>query len=125
MRNSEKMRGQKPSVLARKRARATRAPFNQATHNQTDTRRISPHHTDSSPAVKFFLRHELRSRILNEGKGSATVSAASVGVPPTESNGHMLDPFVNRFRTSLIFWGSTMRRSAVLTKQLAPRYLRA
>jgi hypothetical protein len=40
------------------------------------------------------------ARILSDEKGSATVSVAPVGVPPTESNGRIAHPSVSAFRTT-------------------------
>src|SRR5260370_19932811 len=42
--------------------------------------------------------------MLGEGKGSATVSVAPVGVSPTETNGCIVLPSVNPFRTKLRYW---------------------
>ncbi len=41
--------------------------------------------------------------ILSEGKGSATVSVASVGVSPTETGCRMAHPWLSLFRTTLEF----------------------
>src|SRR5712692_5309806 len=51
------------------------------------------------PAGRFRLAFEsLRARILSEGKGSATVSVAAVGVSPIESNCCIVHSCVNPFR---------------------------
>ncbi len=41
--------------------------------------------------------------IAGEGKGSATVSVAAGGVPPTESDGRIVHPWLNLFRTTREF----------------------
>jgi hypothetical protein len=45
----------------------------------------------------------MKTLILSQGKGSVTVSVASVGVSRTESDSHILHPLGNPFRTLLLF----------------------
>ncbi len=50
------------------------------------------------------------ARIVSDGKGSATVSVAPVGVPPTESNRGIAHLSVNPFRTTLRIWAGLAPR---------------
>ncbi len=59
-----------------------------------------------------FFERRIALLILSEAKGSATVSVAPVGVSPTESNGHMVNPFVNRFRPARMFGDLKLERRA-------------
>jgi len=53
--------------------------------------------------IQSFIRRTWCARILNQRKGSATVSVAPVGVPPTESDRFIIHPLVNPFRKLLMF----------------------
>src|SRR5260221_9183113 len=72
-----------------------------------------PEAPNLNPHRDFWQPHTLGpllSRIVTRRKGSATVSVAPVGVPPTESGCGTVHPSVNPFRTRLMF-GALLARS--------------